>query len=103
MWDWHPENTDYSEKANFGINAEILTTTVLAAPTVLGEFKVESKLLNPIIRNTEFTQYDEESLNAGWKDVYKRQIKCRAKCGVGEVDFSLVHSNSISAVSGEQP
>jgi len=67
VWDWHPENTDYSEKANFGINAEILTTTVLAAPTVLGEFKVESKLLNPIIRNTEFTQYDEESLNAGWK------------------------------------
>ena len=67
VWDWKPENTDYSEKANFGINAEILTTTVLAAPTLLGEFKVESKLLNPIMRNTEFTQYDEESLNAGWK------------------------------------
>ena len=67
VWDWQLENTDYSEKANFGINAEILTTTVLAAPTVLGEFKVESKLLNPLIRNTEFTQYDEESLNAGWK------------------------------------
>ena len=67
VWDWRPENTDYSEKANFGINAEILTTTVLAAPTLLGEFKVESRLLNPLIRNTEFTQYDEESLNAGWK------------------------------------
>ena len=67
VWDWKPENTDYSEKANFGINAEILTTTVLAAPTLLGEFKVESQLLNPLIRNTEFTQYDEESLNAGWK------------------------------------
>lgn len=67
VWDWHPENTDYSEKANFGINAEILTTTMLAAPTLLGEFKVESKLLNPLMRNTEFTQYDEESLNAGWK------------------------------------
>ena len=66
-WDWHPENTDYSEKANFGINAEILTTTMLAAPTLLGEFKVESKLLNPLIRNTEFKQYDEKSLNAGWK------------------------------------
>lgn len=67
VWDWKPENTDYSEKANFGINAEILTTTMLAAPTLLGEFKVESRLLNPLIRNTEFTQYDEESLNAGWK------------------------------------
>lgn len=67
VWDWRPENTDYSEKANFGINAEILTTTMLAAPTLLGEFKVESQLLNPLIRNTEFTQYDEESLNAGWK------------------------------------
>ena len=67
VWDWHPENRDYSEKANFGINAEILTTTMLAAPTLLGEFKVEGKLLNPLIRNTEFTQYDEESLNAGWK------------------------------------
>ena len=67
VWDWHPENTDYSEKANFGINAEILTTTMLAAPTLLGEFKVEGKLLNPLIRNTEFTQYDEQSLNAGWK------------------------------------
>lgn len=67
VWDWHPENTDYSEKANYGINAEILTTTMLAAPTLLGEFKVESKLLNPLIRNTEFTQYDEQSLNAGWK------------------------------------
>ena len=67
VWDWRPENTDYSEKANFGINAEILTTTMLAAPTVLGEFKVESELLNPLIRNTEFTQYDEQSLNAGWK------------------------------------
>ena len=67
VWDWHPENTDYSEKANFGINAEILTSTMLAAPTVLGEFKVESKLLNPLITNTEFTQYDEQSLNAGWK------------------------------------
>ena len=66
VWDWRPENTDYSEKANFGINAEILTSTMLAAPTVLGEFKVESELLNPLIRNTEFTQYDEESLNAGW-------------------------------------
>ena len=66
VWDWHPENTDYSEKANFGINAEILTTTMLAAPTLLGEFKVESKLLNPLIRNTEFTQYDEESLKDGW-------------------------------------
>ncbi len=67
VWDWYPENRDYSEKANFGINAEILTTTMLAAPTLLGEFKVEGKLLNPLIRNTEFTQYDEESLNAGWK------------------------------------
>lgn len=67
VWDWKPENTDYSEKANFGINAEILTTTMLAAPTVLGEFKVESELLNPLIRNTEFTQYDKQSLNAGWK------------------------------------
>ena len=66
VWDWHPENTDYSEKANFGINAEILTTTMLAAPTLLGEFKVEGKLLNPLIRNTEFTQYDEESLKDGW-------------------------------------
>ena len=67
VWDWKPENTDYSEKANFGINAEILTSTMLAAPTLLGEFKVEGKLLNPLIRNTEFTQYDEQSLNAGWK------------------------------------
>ena len=67
VWDWKPENTDYSEKANFGINAEILTTTMLAAPTLLGEFKVEGKLLNPLIRNTEFTQYDEESLKDGWK------------------------------------
>lgn len=66
VWDWQPENTDYSEKANFGINAEILTSTMLAAPTLLGEFKVEGKLLNPLIRNTEFTQYDEQSLNAGW-------------------------------------
>lgn len=66
VWDWHPENTDYSEKANFGINAEILTTTMLAAPTLLGEFKVESKLLNPLMRNTEFTQYDEQSLKDGW-------------------------------------
>ena len=67
VWDWKPENTDYSEKANFGINAEILTTTMLAAPTLLGEFKVESKLLNPLIRNTEFKQYDEKSLKDGWK------------------------------------
>ena len=67
VWDWKPESTNYSEKANFGINAEILTTTMLAAPTLLGEFKVESKLLNPLIRNTEFKQYDEKSLNAGWK------------------------------------
>lgn len=37
VWDWQPENTDYSEKANFGINAEILTSTMLAAPTLLGE------------------------------------------------------------------
>lgn len=66
VWDWYPENTDYSEKANFGINAEILTSTMLAAPTLLGEFKVESELLNPLIRNTEFTQYDEESLKDGW-------------------------------------
>ena len=67
VWDWKPENTDYSEKANFGINAEILTSTMLAVPTLLGEFKVESELLNPLIRNTEFTQYDEESLKDGWK------------------------------------
>ena len=66
VWDWHPENTDYSERGNFGINAEILTSTMLAAPTLLGEFNVESKLLNPLIRNTEFTQYDEESLKDGW-------------------------------------
>ncbi len=66
VWDWKPENTDYSEKANFGINAEILTSTMLAAPTLLGEFKLESKLLNPLIRNTEFTQYDKESLKDGW-------------------------------------
>ena len=66
VWDWQSENTDYSEKANFGINAEILTSTMLAAPTLLGEFKVESKLLNPLIRNTEFKEYDEQSLNAGW-------------------------------------
>ena len=67
VWDWHPENTDYSEKANFGINAEILASTILAAPTLLGEFNVESQLLNPLIRNTEFKQYDEKSLNAGWR------------------------------------
>ena len=40
---------------------------MLAAPTLLGEFKVESKLLNPLMRTTEFKQYDEKSLNAGWK------------------------------------
>lgn len=67
VWDWKPETTDYSEKANFGINAEILASTILAAPTLLGEFKVESRLLNPLIRNTEFKQYDEKSLNAGWR------------------------------------
>ena len=67
VWDWKPGITDYSEKANFGINAEILASTILAAPTLLGEFKVESKLLNPLIRNTEFKQYDEKSLNVGWK------------------------------------
>ena len=67
VWDWKPENTDYSEKANFGINAEILTTTMLAAPTLLGEFKVESKLLTPLMRTTEFKQYDEKSLKDGWK------------------------------------
>ena len=67
VWDWKPGITDYSEKANFGINAEILASTILAAPTLLGEFKVESQLLNPLIRNTEFKQYDEKSLNAGWK------------------------------------
>ena len=39
---------------------------MLAAPTLLGEFKLESKLLNPLIRNTEFTQYDKESLKDGW-------------------------------------
>ena len=66
VWDWKPENTDYSEKANFGINAEILTTTMLAAPTLLGEFKVESKLLTPLMRTTEFKQYDEKSLKDGW-------------------------------------
>ena len=66
VWDWKPETTDYSEKGNFGINAEILTSTMLAAPTLLCEFKVESELLNPLIRNTEFTQYDEESLKDGW-------------------------------------
>ncbi len=66
VWDWRPENTDYSEKANFGINAEILTSTMLAAPTLLGDFKVESELLNPLIRNTEFTKYDEDSLKDGW-------------------------------------
>ena len=66
VWDWYPENTDYREKGNFGINAEILTSTMLAAPTLLGEFKVESELLIPLIRNTEFTQYDEESLKDGW-------------------------------------
>ena len=66
VWDWKPENTDYSEKANFGINAEILTSTMLAAPTLLGELKLERKLLNPLIRNTEFTQYDKESLKDGW-------------------------------------
>ncbi len=66
VWDWKPGITDYSEKANFGINAEILASTILAAPTLLGEFNVESQLLNPLIRNTEFKQYDEKSLNAGW-------------------------------------
>lgn len=66
VWDWKPENTDYSEKANFGINAEILTATMLAAPTLLGEFKVESKLLTPLMRTTEFKQYDEKSLKDGW-------------------------------------
>ena len=66
VWDWKPENTDYSEKANFGINAKILTTTMLAAPTLLGEFKVESKLLTPLMRTTEFKQYDEKSLKDGW-------------------------------------
>ena len=75
VWDWRPENTDYSEKANFGINAEILTSTMLAAPTLLGEFKVENELLNPLIRNTEFTQYDEQSLNAGWKGAFGRKRK----------------------------
>lgn len=67
VWDWKPETTDYSEKANFGINAEILASTILAAPTLLGEFNVESQLLNPLIRNTEFKQYDEASLKEDWR------------------------------------
>lgn len=67
VWDWSPQGTNYSESANYGINADFLTSTILAAPTSLGEFKVESRLLIPLIRNTEFKDYDKESLKKGWK------------------------------------
>lgn len=66
VWNWEPEATDFSEQANYGINAEILTSTVLTVPVSLGEFKVESRLLMPISISATFTDYDEATLKAGW-------------------------------------
>lgn len=80
-WDWHPENTDYSESANYGINAETFVSTMLAAPTSLGEYKVEPKLLTPLMRTTKFKDYDKSSLKSGWNILTdkRRTVFCVSK------------------------
>ena len=66
IWDWERQAPYYNEEDNYGINAPILTSTKLIAPTQLGEFKVENKLLMPLMTASDFEDYHESDLDSGW-------------------------------------
>ena len=66
VWDWNRKLPYHNEKDNYGVNAPILISTKLIAPTTLGEFKVENKLLMPLKISTDFEDYVESDLLSEW-------------------------------------
>ena len=66
VWDWKSRLPYHNEEDNYGINAPILTSTKLIAPTLLEEFNVENKLLMPLVTSTEFKDYNESDLQPEW-------------------------------------
>lgn len=66
--EWEPVNEDYTKEGNYGINTEKLVSSVLIAPTSLGEFNISDELLMPISRSEDITSYDEDNLKQnGWE------------------------------------
>ncbi|MDY3014519.1 MAG: hypothetical protein SOR61_04905 [Evtepia sp.] len=66
VWEWSAEENEYTKDGGLVTNSENLVSTILVAPTTLGEFRLEEKLLFPIQKSSEFTDYDEASLKPGW-------------------------------------
>ena len=66
VWNWSVDENEYTKDGSLVTNSENLVSTILVAPTTLGEFRLEERLLFPVHRASEFTDYDEASLKTGW-------------------------------------
>ncbi len=66
VWDWMEQYIDFTDEKNNGINAESQISTILVAPSTLGEFNVDNSFLSELSFYDDFTDYDEKSLKEGW-------------------------------------
>lgn len=96
IWDWKRRLPYHNEEDNYGINAPILTSTKLIAPTQLGEFKVENKLLMPLVTSTDFEDYNEADLKSGWHLLSggKESKYCISKSSYLPIKFTGGYLNS---------
>lgn len=65
-WDWMEGSIPIEEAPYYGVNADTQITTILVAPTTIGDFQVDSNYFTEVSLSDDFTDYNENDLKAGW-------------------------------------
>lgn len=65
-WDWVEDVIPIGEAPYYGINADTQITTVLVAPTTIGDFQVDNNYFTEVSLSDTFTDYNENDLKKGW-------------------------------------
>ena len=80
-WDWVEDVIPIGEAPYYGINADTQITTVLVAPTTIGDFQVDNNYFTEVSLSDTFTDYNENDLKKGW---YHHSKDKEAKCSISQ-------------------
>lgn len=80
-WDWVEDVIPIGEAPYYGINADTQITTVLVAPTTIGDFQVDNNYFTEVSLSDTFTDYNENDLKKGW---YLHSKDKEAKCSISQ-------------------
>lgn len=80
-WDWVEDVIPIGEAPYYGINADTQITTILVAPTTIGDFQVDNNYFTEVSLSDTFTDYNENDLKEGW---YFHSKDKEAKCSVSQ-------------------